>query len=47
MAAGIVLLREAGGLASDEKNRNKSLQSGNVVAGNEAVHTALLKHLIK
>lgn len=47
MAAGIVLLREAGGLVSDEKNRNKSLQSGTVVAGNEAVHGALLKHLIK
>ena len=45
MAAGIVLVREAGGLVSDEKNRNKSLETGTIVAGNEAIHAALLTRL--
>jgi len=45
MAAGIVLVREAGGLISDEKNRNKCLETGTIVTGNEAIHAALLKHL--
>ena len=45
MAAGIVLVREAGGLVSDEKNRNKSLETGTIVVGNEAIHAALLTRL--
>jgi myo-inositol-1(or 4)-monophosphatase len=47
MAAGIVLVREAGGLVSDETNRQRFLESGTVVAGNEAIHAALLKNLKK
>ena len=44
-AAGIVLVREAGGLVSDETNRQKMLENGNIVAGNEDLHAALLKSL--
>ena len=40
MPAGIVLVREAGGLVSDETNRQKMLENGNMVAGNEAIHAA-------
>ena len=47
MAAGVVLVREAGGLVSDETNRQRFLESGTVVAGNEAIHGALLKNLKK
>lgn len=45
MAAGIVLVREAGGLVSDHSNRQKMIADGNIVAGNEIVHAALLKKL--
>ncbi len=45
LAAGIVLVREAGGMVSDESNRQKMLESGNFVAGNETVHAALLNSL--
>ncbi|MEL0151190.1 MAG: inositol monophosphatase family protein, partial [Rhodobiaceae bacterium] len=44
-AAGIVLVREAGGLVSDETDRQKMLENGNMVAGNEAIHAALLKNI--
>lgn len=47
MAAGIVLVREAGGLVSDTTNRQKMLESGNIVTGNEAMHAALLQNLQK
>ena len=45
MAAGIVLVREAGGLVSDLTNRPKMLETGDVIAGNEFIHGALLKEL--
>ena len=44
-AAGIVLVREAGGLVSDDTNRQKMLENGNMVTGNEAIHAALLENL--
>jgi myo-inositol-1(or 4)-monophosphatase len=47
MAAGIMLVREAGGMVSDASNRNRFMETGTVVAGNEAIHEALLKHLEK
>jgi len=47
MAAGIMLVREAGGMVSDETNRNRFMETGTVVAGNEAIHEALLKNLEK
>ena len=45
VAAGMLLVREAGGTVSDERDRDRALQSGDVVAGNEAVHKALMKLL--
>ena len=45
MAAGIVIVREAGGLVSDPSNRQRMLDEGAIVAGNEAIHAALLKKL--
>ena len=44
-AAGIVLVREAGGLVSDETNRQKMLENGNMIAGNEELHAALMKSI--
>lgn len=43
LAAGIVLVREAGGLVSDHSNRQRMLDEGAIVAGNETVHAELLK----
>lgn len=45
LAAGIVILREAGGFISDADGKDRVLETGNVVAGNEAIHRALLKQL--
>jgi len=45
IAAGIVLVREAGGFATDAEGGQRALETGSVVAGNEAVHRALLKTL--
>lgn len=47
MAAGLVLVREAGGLVSDETNRQKMIKTGNIVAANEGIHALLLKNLAK
>ena len=47
MAAGLVLVREAGGLVSDETNRQKMIKTGNIVAANETIHALLLKNLAK
>ena len=46
IAAGIVVLREAGGYVSDTDGKDLMLKGGNIVAGNEAIHRKLLK-LIK
>ncbi|WP_350335182.1 inositol monophosphatase family protein [Coralliovum pocilloporae] len=46
MAAGILLIKEAGGFVSDVNNRDKIFESGSIVAGNETMHrnlVALLK----
>jgi myo-inositol-1(or 4)-monophosphatase len=45
LAAGIVILREAGGYVSDGEGRGHMLDKGSVVAGNETVHRKLLKLL--
>ena len=45
LAAGIVLVREAGGLVSDHSNRQRMMGEGAIVAGNETVHAALLKSI--
>ena len=45
IAAGIVLVREAGGFVTDADDRDKSLDNGSIVAGNEDIHRRLLKLL--
>ncbi|MEM6848809.1 MAG: inositol monophosphatase family protein [Pseudomonadota bacterium] len=45
MAAGIVLVREAGGFITDADNRGEMLKTGSVVAGNDFVHRALLRNV--
>jgi myo-inositol-1(or 4)-monophosphatase len=42
LAAGIVLVREAGGYVSDLKGKAAMLDGGSVAVGNEAMHKALL-----
>jgi myo-inositol-1(or 4)-monophosphatase len=42
LAAGIVVLREAGGFVSDADGKDKMLDKGSVVAGNEPIHRHLL-----
>lgn len=45
IAAGMLLVREAGGYATDIDGRDTALQTGNIVAGNEAIQSALVKIL--
>lgn len=45
IAAGLLLVREAGGFASEPDGGQDMLESGNVVAGNETIHRALVKTL--
>ncbi len=45
IAAGVLIVREAGGFVSDFSSRDKALQSGNIVAGNPHTHSGLLKAL--
>jgi myo-inositol-1(or 4)-monophosphatase len=42
LAAGIVILREAGGFVSDTDGKDKMLETGNIVAGNETIQRKLL-----
>ncbi len=42
LAAGLILIREAGGFVSDMKGGNDIFGTGTVVAGNEHIHKALL-----
>ncbi|MFB2608069.1 inositol monophosphatase, partial [Rhizobium phaseoli] len=43
MAAGILLIREAGGFASDWDGGAAILEGGAIVAGNEHIHKALIE----
>jgi myo-inositol-1(or 4)-monophosphatase len=45
IAAGMLMVREAGGFASDRDGGSASFEKGSVVAGNEQVHKALLATL--
>lgn len=45
IAAGHIIVREAGGFVSDFQSRDKSLETGDIVAANSALHTPLLKLL--
>lgn len=43
MAAGAVLIREAGGVVTDFDGGDRWLETGNVVAGTPGVHPEILK----
>ena len=45
MAAGMLMVREAGGFVSDRDGGNAVFDTGTIVAGNEAIHGELLKVL--
>lgn len=45
LAAGIIMLREAGGFVSDKAGGSKIFDHKNVVAGNERIHKELLRLL--
>ena len=45
LAAGILLIREAGGFVTDLVGGDAMLGSGDVVAGNESIHRQLLTHI--
>ena len=45
IAAGILLIREAGGYVTDLSGRDDMFETGNLVAGNEVIHRALLDKL--
>ena len=45
IAAGTLLVREAGGFVSDFSSKDTILQNGNIVAANAGVHISLLKML--
>jgi myo-inositol-1(or 4)-monophosphatase len=45
LAAGIVVLREAGGYVSDADGKDRMLETGSIVAGNEVIQRQLLKQL--
>jgi myo-inositol-1(or 4)-monophosphatase len=47
LAAGIVLVREAGGFISDIRGGETMLETGDIVAGNEAIHKGLLGAIAK
>jgi len=47
IGAGILLIREAGGFATDKAGGQAMFDNGEIVAGNEAIHRALLKSLKK
>ncbi|MGQ2908231.1 MAG: inositol monophosphatase family protein [Aliihoeflea sp.] len=47
MAAGMLIVREAGGFTSDRTGGQDVLSGGSIVAGNELIHKALLKTLAK
>ena len=45
IAAGLLLVREAGGFVSDVNGKDTMMQTGSIVAGNETMHDELLKLL--
>jgi len=45
IAAGIILVREAGGYVTDLQGKDAMLATGDIIAGNEVIHRDLLKVL--
>jgi myo-inositol-1(or 4)-monophosphatase len=42
MAAGLLLVREAGGFVSDCEGKDNMFATGDIVAGNETMHSELV-----
>jgi myo-inositol-1(or 4)-monophosphatase len=42
IAAGLLLVREAGGVVSDLSGRDQMLQTGDIIATNETLHRTLM-----
>jgi myo-inositol-1(or 4)-monophosphatase len=47
MAAGILMIREAGGFGSDAEGGTDMLEKGSIVAGNEIIQKTLLQTIRK
>ncbi len=47
IAAGVVLIKEAGGLVSDFDGSDSYLSSGNIIAGNKVIHSFLVESIRK
>ena len=45
MAAGVLMVREAGGFVSDVDGADEMMAKGDIVVGNEAMHKELLRLL--
>ena len=45
MAAGLILVREAGGFVTDCEGRDDIFTTGHIVAGNDAIHKEVLRVL--
>jgi myo-inositol-1(or 4)-monophosphatase len=45
MAAGLLLVREAGGRATGIAGKDDALETGHIVAGNETIHGLMLLEL--
>ena len=45
MAAGMILIREAGGIVRDAQGGNAIFETGSIVAGNDLMVGQMLKHL--
>jgi len=46
IAAGALIIKEAGGIVTDFDGEDKYLSSGEIVAGTPKIHHALLRRLI-
>lgn len=47
IAAGVIIIREAGGFVSDINGENGFMETGNIVASNKKIHNQILKVLNK
>lgn len=47
MAAGVLMIREAGGFVTDRSGEQDIFGTGTIVAGNETIHRSLLRELAK
>jgi len=45
MAAGVLLIKEAGGITTDFRGNDSYLQNGNIIAGTPKIHHAILREI--